>query len=88
MSRINLTNGSYQRTFSFDKETLEGIIKDNFLPQTPEELLKLLGTLDDSGALDDDVDVLYDAIENLLVNYARIVSSKEELSAKKEGEAE
>ena len=78
MSRINLTTGSYQRTFSFDKETLEGIIENNFLPQTPEKLLKLLGTLDDSGALDDAVDVLYDTIENLLINYARIVSVKNE----------
>lgn len=74
MSRINLTTGSYQRTFSFDKETLEGIIEDNFLPQTPEKLLKLLDTLDYSGALDDAVDVLYDTIENLLVNYARIIA--------------
>lgn len=78
MSRINLAEVSYQRAFSFDKETLEDIIEKNFLFQTPEELLGLLGTLDDSGALDDIVDVLYDDIEYLLCNYARIVSSKRE----------
>ena len=76
MSRINLTTGSYQRTFSFDKETLEGIIEDNYLLQTPEELLQLLGTLDDSGSLDDFVDVLYDSIEIMLINYARVDTHK------------
>jgi len=77
MPRVNLDETSYERTFRYDKDNLAEIVEKNYLPLTPEQLLKLLGTLDDSGALDDMVDRFYDDLEFLLVNYARICISKE-----------
>jgi hypothetical protein len=77
MPRVNLDETSYERTFRYDKDNLAEIVEKNYLPLTSEQLLKLLGTLDDSGALDDMVDRFYDDLEFLLVNYARICISKE-----------
>jgi hypothetical protein len=77
MPRVNLDETSYERTFRYDKDDLAEIVEKNYLPLTSEQLLKLLGTLDDSGALDDMVDRFYDDLEILLVNYARICISKE-----------
>jgi hypothetical protein len=77
MPRVNLGETSYERTLRYDKDNLAEIVEKNYLPLTPEQLLKLLGTLDDSGALDDMVDRFYDDLEFLLVNYARICISKE-----------
>jgi hypothetical protein len=77
MPRVNLDETSYERTFRYDKDNLAEIVEKNYLPLTPEQLLKLLGTLDDSGALDDMVDRFYDDVEFLLVNYARICISNE-----------
>ena len=77
MPRVNLDETSYERTLRYDKDNLAEIVEKNYLPLTPEQLLKLLGTLDDSGALDDMVDRFYDDLEFLLVNYARICISKE-----------
>lgn len=77
MPRINLNDISYERTLRYDKDDLAEIVEKNYLPLTSEQLLKLLGTLDDSGALDDMVGRFYDDLEYMLVNYARICVSKE-----------
>lgn len=77
MPRVNLEDTSYERILRYDKDDLTNIVEKNYLPMTPERLLKILGTLDDSGALDDMVGRFYDDLEYLLVNYARICVSKE-----------
>lgn len=77
MPRINLNDTSYERILRYDKDDLAEIVEKNHLPITPERLLKILGTLDDSGALDDMVGRYYDDLEYLLVNYARICINKE-----------
>lgn len=76
MPRINLNDISYERTLRYDKDDLTEIVEKNYLSQTPEQLLKLLRTLDDSGALDDMVGRFYDDLEYMLVNYARFISGK------------
>ena len=76
MSRIS-SEMSFERTLRFDKETFEALIENNFLLQTPEELLAILGTLDEEGALDDIIDVAYDSIEDLLVRWAQKTNTKE-----------
>ena len=77
MPRVNLDETSYERTLRYDKDDLAEIVEKNYLPLTPERLLKILGTLDDSGALDDLAGRFYDDLEFLLVNYARICISNE-----------
>ena len=67
---------SFEKTLRFDKETFEAIIINNFLLQTPEELLAILGTLDEEGVFDDIIDVAYDAIEYKLVHWARKTGNK------------
>lgn len=71
----------FKRTLLFEKEDLERLIKDNFLLQTPEELLNILITLNKESALDDIIDNAYDAIEYLLVQSARTTDSKEKSNA-------
>lgn len=68
---------SFKRTLLFDKEDLQRLIIDNFLLQTPEELLDILVTLNKESALDDIIDDAYDAIEYLLVQSARTTDTKE-----------
>lgn len=68
---------SFKRTLLFDKEDLQRLIVDNFLLQTPEELLDILVTLNKESALDDIIDDAYDAIEYLLVQSARTTDTKE-----------
>lgn len=68
---------SFKRTLLFDKEDLQRLIVDNFLLQTPEELLDILITLNKESALDDIIDDAYDAIEYLLVQSARTTDTKE-----------
>ena len=75
MSRLK-PDMSFERTLRFDKETFETLIENNFLLQTPEELLAILGTLDEEGALDGIIDVAYDSIEDLLVHWARKTGNK------------
>ena len=77
MSRVNLEDTSYERILRYDKDDLAEIVEKNYLPLTPEQLLKLLDTLDSSGALDDMVGRFYDDVEYMLVNYARICINKE-----------
>lgn len=75
MSRLK-PDMSFERTLRFDKETFEAIIINNFLLQTPEELLAILGTLDEEGVLDGIIDVAYDSIESLLVHWAQKTGNK------------
>lgn len=72
-----LTPMSFKRTLLFDKEDLQRLIVDNFLLQTPEELLDILITLNKESALDDIIDDAYDAIEYLLVQSAQTTDTKE-----------
>ena len=76
MSRIS-SDIFFKRTLIFDNEDFEKIIKDNFLLQTPEELLDILITLNKESALDDIIDVAYDSIEYLLVQSAQTTDTKE-----------
>lgn len=75
MSRIS-SEMSFKRTLLFDKEDLETLIKDNFLLQTPEELLDILIALNKESALDDIIDVAYDSIEYLLVQSAQKIKEQ------------
>lgn len=75
MSRIS-SEMSFKRTLLFDKEDLETLIKDNFLLQTPEELLDILIALNKESALDDIIDVAYDSIEDLLVQSAQKIKEQ------------
>jgi len=68
---------SFKRTLLFDKEDLETLIKDNFLLQTPEELLDILIALNKESALDDIIDVAYDSIEYLLVQSAQKIKEQQ-----------
>jgi hypothetical protein len=76
MSKIT-PDMSFERTLRFDQETFETLIKDNFLLQTSEELVIILGTLDEEGVLDDIIDRAYDAIEDELVRWAQKIGAKE-----------
>lgn len=75
MSRIS-SEMSFKRTLLFDKEDLETLIKDNFLLQTPEELLDILIELNKEGALDGVIDAAYDSIEHLLVQSAQKIKEQ------------
>lgn len=67
---------SFKRTLLFDKEDLERLIKDNFLFQTPEELLDILITLNKESAFDNIIDIAYDSIEYLLVQSAQEIKKE------------
>lgn len=75
MSRIP-SEMSSKRTLLFDKEDLERLIKDNFLFQTPEELLDILITLNKESAFDNIIDIAYDSIEYLLVQSAQEIKKE------------
>lgn len=75
MSKI--TPMSFKRTLLFEKEDLQKLIVDNFLLQTPEELLDILIMLNKESAFDDIIDDAYDAIEYLLVQSAQTTDTKE-----------
>lgn len=75
MSRIP-SEMSFKRTLLFDKEDLERLIKDNFLFQTPEELLDILITLNKESAFDNIIDIAYDSIEYLLVQSAQEIKKE------------
>lgn len=77
MPRVNLEDTSYERILRYDKDDLAEIVEKNYLPMTPEQLLKLLGTLDNSGSLDGMVGRFHHDLEYMLVNYARFISGKE-----------
>ena len=68
---------SFKRTLLFEKEDLQKLIVDNFLLQTPEELLDILIMLNKESAFDDIIDDAYDAIEYLLVQSAQTTDTKE-----------
>jgi hypothetical protein len=73
-----LPENVYERILSFDEETVNDWIKKYALNQNSKEILQVIKELGNTGYFDDAVDLAYDEIEIVVVNFLQQQKRKNE----------